>query len=246
MTDPLFLVPDAAQVSGARPGDVVTVTGDEARHAVVVRRVRPGETVYLGDGEGHGIHGEVVQADRQAFAVRVAEVLNAPVPAVRFTVVQALAKGERSDVAIEALTELGVDEIVAWQASRSVVRWEAKADKGLVKWRSAVREAAKQSRRLRVPGVSYETTGQVIERVRRADLAIVLHEGATRWLTDLGWPGAGSVLLIVGPEGGISDDELSVFETAGAHRALVSDAVLRTSTAGTVALAQAHALIRRR
>ncbi len=245
MTDPLFLAPDAARIREARPGHVVMVTGDEARHAVVVRRVRPGETVYLSDGHGHGIHGEVVGADRETLAVRVGEVLTAPVPPVRFTVVQALAKGERSDIAIEALTELGVDRIVAWQASRAVVRWEAKSDKGLAKWRATVREAAKQSRRLRVPEVEYESTRQVLERVRAADLAVVLHESAAAWLSELEFPVAGSVVFVVGPEGGVSDDELATFEAAGARPALVSDAVLRTSTAGPVALAQAQALIGR-
>ena len=244
MTDPLFLVPD--RLVGARAGDVLTVTGDEARHAVVVRRVRTGEWVYLADGHGHGIRGEVVHADRQALSVRVADLVAAPEPAVRFTVVQALAKGERSDIAIEALTELGVDEILAWQASRAIVRWEAKADKGLAKWAASVREAAKQSRRLRVPDVGYATTGEVLERIRAADLAIVLHEGAGTWLSGLTWPERGRVLLVVGPEGGVSDEELAAFDAAGAHQALVSDAVLRTSTAGVVALAQAQALIRRR
>jgi len=245
MTDALFLAPDAARIGEARPGDVVTVTGEEARHAVVVRRVRPGESVYLSDGRGHGIHGEVVGADRDGLAVRVGDVLTAPVAPVRFTVVQALAKGERSDVAVEALTELGVDRIVAWQASRAVVRWEAKSDKGLLKWRATVREAAKQSRRLRIPEVEYASTRQVVELVRAADLAVVLHEGAGGWLSDLRFPSEGTVLFVVGPEGGISDDELAAFGAAGARTALVSDAVLRTSTAGPVALAQAQALIGR-
>lgn len=240
MTDALFL----AAVDGARVGDLVTVEGDEGRHAVSVRRIRVGETVFVSDGEGHGIHGEVVETGKSVLHVRVNEVLTAPVRPVRYVAVQALAKGDRAELAVETMTEVGIDEIVPWRSSRAVVKWDAgeRGTKQLGRWQSTAREATKQSRRLRMPVVSQPaTTAEVCERIRHADAAFVLHESAAGPLADQSVPTAGEVLFIIGPEGGISPDELTVFTEAGAVAVLVADAVLRTSTAGVVALAQLQA-----
>jgi 16S rRNA (uracil1498-N3)-methyltransferase len=137
------------------------------------------------------------------------------------------------------MTEMGVSEIVPWQATRSIVRWsEERAARSLTKWRSTVREAAKQSRRLSVPQVSEPlTTRWLAERVTNADLALLLYEEADESITEVDLPAAGTVLIIIGPEGGISDDELDQLTRAGARQVSISDGVLRTSTAGVVALA---------
>lgn len=240
MTDALFLAP----VAGTAVGDLVRVDGDEGHHAVTVRRIRPGEQVLLADGHGHGVRGVVEHISRAEMAVRVTEVVREPERAHRWTAVQALTKGTRAGLAIEAVTELGVDEVLAWPAARSVVRWDAKTDVGLAKWRATVREAAKQSRRLAVPAVELATTEQVIERIRRADLALVLDGAAGVPLHAVEVPGGGEVLFIVGPEGGITPEELGRFRQAGAYTVRIARDVLRASTAGVVALAQLQALAR--
>lgn len=238
MTAPLFLAEDLADPLPA-PGAELLLGGDEGRHAAVVRRITAGEAVLVSDGHGRGVRGRVLDASKAGLRLEVVEQLSAPEPARRIVVVQALAKGDRSELAVEMLTEVGVSGIWPWQASRSIVRWSAeRAEKGLSRWRSTAREATKQSRRLRVPELRpVLTTPQLCAALAEADLALVLHEEATTQLRDVALPERGTVVVVVGPEGGISADELESFAAAGACPVLVSDAVLRTSTAGVVAVA---------
>ena len=222
-----------------RLGDTFLLDGPEGRHAAAVRRIRPGETVVLTDGLGRAITGPVVGAGKQSVTVEVAEQLVEPAPAVRFVVVQALAKGDRGELAVEVLTEVGVTEVVPWQAARSIVRWSGERGvKGLARWRSTAREAAKQSRRLWAPTVAepIDTAG-LAARIAAADVALLLHEDATTPLAAVAPPTAGEVLLVVGPEGGISPDELAALTAAGGRPTLLTPYVLRTSTAGVVACA---------
>ena len=235
MSDALFL----ARFDHVRIGGIVEVTGDEARHAVVVKRTRPGESVLLADGAGRAVRGRVVAAEKNRLALEVTELLASPPRAHRFVVAQALAKGDRSELAVEIMTELGVDEILAWQASRSIVRWQGeRGAKSLGRWAATAREATKQSRRFRIPEVSAADTSRVVERIGAAELALVLHESAEKTLSRVNLPEAGEILLIVGPEGGISPDELERFQQAGAVPVRISDGVLRTSTAGAIAIGQ--------
>ena len=238
MTDALYLAP----IGGATVGDVVQVTGDEGRHAAVVKRTRVGESLLIADGRGKAVRGEVVEVTKQSVAVRVAELLVEPVHPHTWTVVQGLAKGDRSDIAVEAMTELGAGRIIAWQAARSVVRWDGKVDKGIAKWQATAREATKQSRRFRVPEIDYLTSAQLRVLIGEAALTLVCHEDATEPLARVQLPPVGEVVVIIGPEGGISPEELSAFEAAGARLVSLGDGVLRTSTAGLVALAQLQAL----
>lgn len=243
MTQALFL----ADLHDPSIGDAIHLTGEEGRHAAAVRRIRVGETIMISDGAGTGVRGPVIATDKSSVTVEVAEVLHSDHPAVRYHVVQALAKGDRSEAAVEMLTEVGVDRIIPWQSSRSVVRWTTdREERQLGRWRSTAREATKQSRRLRVPIVTAAmTTRELVELIPSASIALVLHEAATDTPRRLPLPEEGDVLVIVGPEGGLTDDEVAAFSAAGAHPVLISDGVLRTSTAGVVALAQLQALQRR-
>ena len=238
MTEPLFLLDDLTDplpVTGAR----IVLAGDEGRHATVVRRIRPGEMIVIGNGRGLGVRGAVIEVRGSGLVVEVVDHLSSSGEPRCFVAAQALAKGDRSELAVEMMTEIGVNEIVPWQASRSIVRWSPdRAARSLAKWRSAAREAAKQSRRLDVPQVSEPVdTRQLAQRAASADLALVLHEEAHESIAEVDLPTAGTVLIIVGPEGGISREELGELTGAGARPVSISDGVLRTSTAGVVALA---------
>lgn len=236
MSDPVFLH-DTLGSPGV--GDTVTLGGEEGHHAATVRRMAPGERIVVADGGGRGVAGTVSVVRRASLDLVVEEVLTSPEPEPRYVVVQALAKGEHGERACAMLTEVGVAEIVPWQASRSIARWTAeRRDKGRARWAGAVREATKQSRRLRVPTVAeLARTDDVCARIQAAAFAVVLHEEATEPLAMVERPAAGEVVIVVGPEGGISSDELAAFVAAGAHVVSLGEGVLRTSTAGVVALA---------
>ena len=218
MTDALYLG-DADRVRAASLGSAFTLDGDEGRHAATVKRTRPGETVLVSDGEGTGVR------------------------------VQGLAKGDRGELSVELLTEVGVHQLVAWQSRRSIVKWDAKAGKALAKWQSTAREAAKQSRRLRVPVVHPEviTPRTLIAHLTEVGgLVLVAHEEATTPLSKVDLPESGPVTVLIGPEGGISPEEVAELEAIGARTVLISDGVLRASTAGAVALVQLKMLEERR
>jgi 16S rRNA (uracil1498-N3)-methyltransferase len=217
----------------------VELTGDEARHATVVRRIRVGEQVALTDGAGTTVVGAVSATSKSSLTATVAEVVQAPFESPRLVVVQAIPKGDRGERAVEMLTEVGVDVIVPWAASRSVAVWRGdRAAKSLAKWRSTAREAAKQSRRAWFPSVAEMAgTSDVVDLLRDAALAVVLHEAGEKPLAALDVPSAGDVVVVVGPEGGISDEELEAFASVGAEPLKLGRSVLRTSTAGVAAAA---------
>jgi len=231
---PLFLV-DAARLAA----DHVVLDGPEGRHAATVRRIRPGERVDLADGSGLVCEFVVAAAGRDVLELVVRRRYELPQPQPRLVVVQALPKGDRGELAVELMTECGADVIVPWAAARCVPRWDGpRGAKALDRWRSHAREAAKQARRPRVPEVCpLADTSQVLARAARAALAVVLEAGAAQPLAALDVPASGEVLLVVGPEGGLTPEELAGFAGVGAVRARLGPEVLRTSTAGAAALA---------
>jgi 16S rRNA (uracil1498-N3)-methyltransferase len=231
-TPPLFFVDHLPAAPRVR------LDGDEGRHAARVRRLAVGEAVLVADGLG-GIADCVVAAvlpDGLELDVLDWRTLASPDPFV--IVVQALPKGDRAELAIELMTELGVDEIVPWAASRSVVQWrDGRESKALEKWRRTAREAAKQSRRPRVPVITESaSTAEVAARLTKGH-GLVLHEGADDPLATAALPAAGEIVIVVGPEGGLSEEELAAFVAAGAQTVRMGEPVLRTSTAGGAALA---------
>jgi 16S rRNA (uracil1498-N3)-methyltransferase len=233
---PVHHVPTLA---GVAAGAEVSVEGDEAHHAVAVRRLRVGEQVVLTDGAGTTVTGPVSSTGKRVFTLTAASVTvhDPVVPAV--VVVQALPKGDRGELAVEVLTEIGVAEVVPWAAARSVAVWKGeRAAKSLARWRSTAHEAAKQARRPWFPAVAeLASTADVVRLLAAADLAVVLHEDATEPLATLPVPAAGRILVVVGPEGGLAPEELESFAAAGAVPVRLGSEVLRTSTAGVAAVA---------
>ncbi|WP_313813776.1 16S rRNA (uracil(1498)-N(3))-methyltransferase [Glutamicibacter sp.] len=247
MSNHSFVI-DPQQAESARVGDVLELTGPEAHHAVAVKRTQVGEHLDLLDGRGLRLIVEVLGASNQLLSVRVIERVEEPPPAHPTTLIQALSKGDRDLQAVESAVELGVWSVRPWQADRSIVRWNAgKVEKAMAKWRSLVRSAQKQSRRSYEPDVldpmgSKALAQKIQEHTDSGDLVLVLHEQAkesvasvcSAWIADA--PERTGVVLIVGPEGGISDAELAAFEQAGAKLGLLGRHVLRASTAGPSAL----------
>lgn len=221
----------------AAVGDLVSLTGAEAKHAAVVRRLRVGEAITIGDGGGVWLSGIAEEVSPSRVEVRVSERTVQGAASPRIVLVQALAKGDRDELAVQAACELGVDEIVPWQASRSVSRWEgAKAVKGRERWASIVREAAKQAHRAWIPAVAAPATTTQLAAIAAEARMLLLDPSASSRLSDIE-PDGRDVVLVVGPEGGIAPEELARLEAAGAERVLLGDTVLRTSTAGPAAIA---------
>ncbi len=239
MTNPVFLL-SAEVLRDAVPGADVTVAGDEGRHGVTVRRLRVGESVDLVDGAGRRAAGTVAATGARDFTVSVLTVMDEPEPQTRLTVVQALAKGDRAESAVEMLTECGVDRIVPWAAHRSVSVWRGeRASKGANRWRAVAAAATKQSRRSRVPTIGeLADSERVAQLLAGARLGLVLHEEAAARLSRLEPPAdSGDVVIVVGPEGGITPEELARFDSVGALTVRLGESVLRTSTAGVAAAA---------
>ncbi|MXM62016.1 16S rRNA (uracil(1498)-N(3))-methyltransferase [Streptomyces sp. HUCO-GS316] len=239
MTAPVFVVEHVRADSGGQ----YVLDGPEGRHAVSVKRLRPGEAVVLTDGAGRWAEGEVVAAEgKDRLVVRMSEVSEEPEAQPRITVVQALPKGDRGELAVETMTETGVDAIVPWAAARCITQWRGERGlKALAKWRATAREAGKQSRRVRFPEVADAATSrQVAALLAKADFAAVLHEDREYGSVPLATaelPSSGEIVLVVGPEGGVSPEELELFGQAGAGAYRLGPTVLRTSTAGTAATA---------
>jgi len=229
----------------ADAGGRLSLTGAEAKHAATVNRTRVGESVLVGNGRGLLVSGTVAGATSAELTIDVESVSRIERPAPAITLVQALAKGDRDELAIQAATELGVDAVVPWAASRSVSRWEgAKVAKGRERWATIVREAAKQSIRAWTPEVGELATTKQVAALTAGARVLVLEPDADAPLTVIE-PDGRDLVLVVGPEGGIAPQELDAFRAAGAEFVRLGATVLRTSTAGPAALAVLNAALHR-
>ncbi len=235
MSLPLFLV------ESLPVGERYRLDGAEGHHAATVQRLRSGERLLLGDGRGSLVEASVTEVGRGVLDLDLGARRSVPAPDPRLVVVQGIAKGDRGELAVQAMTEVGVDAIVPWAAARSVARW--RDERPLHRWRATAREAAKQARRAWVPSVEPATT--TAELTRRPGVVVVLHEESTVQLSTMDLPGSGEITLIVGPEGGVAPEELAAFTAAGALTARLGDEVLRTSTAGVAALCLLATRLRR-
>jgi 16S rRNA (uracil1498-N3)-methyltransferase len=231
---PLFLVPPGDLTTGT-----ITLSGPEGHHAAAVRRVRQGERADVGDGAGTVATCTVMSVTRDSVTLEVETVRQVPPPDPRITVIQALPKGDRGELAVELMTEVGVDTIVPWSAHRSVARWQGdRGARSLEKWRSTARESSKQSRRPWLPEIPpLASLADVAKRTRSATRAVVLEADAESALSTVALPANGEILLVIGPEGGITPDERTALGEAGAEEARLGPTVLRTSTAGAAAAA---------
>ena len=236
MAPPVFLI-DPAVVPDAQGR--VTLEGDEAHHAARVARLRVGESVDLVDGQGRRLHGEVMAVSRDRVDVAIHREDHEPQPSPRIVVVQALAKGDRAEHAVSAMTEVGVDVIVPWSAQHCVATWAGeRVEKGPARWRTTARASAKQARRSRLPVISpLHATTDLDSWIRGSALAVCLDESADQPVATLDIPDEGDIVLLVGPEGGISPAERERLASLGAVTGRLGPSVLRTSTAGAVAAA---------
>jgi len=235
MVEPLFYKEDLQ----AAVGSVVTLSGPEAKHAVSVRRMQLGEAVQLTNGLGLRVKGTVSATSSSSLELKVSEVISESKPDLEITLVQALAKGDRDELAIQAATELGVFSVIPWQAARSISRWDSvKEVKARARWQQIVNEAGKQSLRAFWPEVRPSvSTADLVKVLGEFDLVLVLDVTGSQFLSALELPKQGSIAIVVGPEGGIAADELEVLAGAGALLVSLGANMLRTSTAGPAVIA---------
>lgn len=247
----LFLREDLEPAQVEASG-VASISGAEAKHAVTVNRTRIGERIAIGNGRGLMVTGPVIRADAAELAIQAELIENVQPATPRLVLVQALAKGGRDEMAVQASTELGVDAVIPWAAARSVSRWEgAKVAKGQERWASIVREASKQSIRAWLPEVTALFSSKDLEKLAAVSQMLVLEPSAdfalTEWQPADREPGHDplDIVLVVGPEGGIAPNELERLQAAGATLVRLGSTVLRTSTAGAAALSVLNARLGR-
>jgi 16S rRNA (uracil1498-N3)-methyltransferase len=222
-------------------GQIYTFDNEDALHAIRVLRTGPGEVFWLSDGKGSFSTVKAIEVAKKSMQCEVLESEFQEPLDIEYTVIQALPKGDRLKACAQLLTEAGADRLVFWSSARSI----GKADKTLDKLDVTVREASKQARRFRIPEiVGPLTTAQVIDEIARTDIAFLFHESATSKLSAITAPKVAKALIIIGPEGGITDEELEAFTSSGAKIALMGRPIFRSAHAGIAGLAAVQTLLK--
>ena len=242
MVEPLFISPIP---SDTQTGSKIRIAGAEAKHATSVRRLQIDEAIAVSDGQGKKVRGKVSQLSKDFLEMEVASVESVERPKPQLILVQALAKGDRDEMAVQACTELGIQTVIPWQSERSVSIWKPeKQDKHRLRWQSIATEAAKQSLRPFIPEVERVLgTSELVERLKQFDLTLVLDPTSSTPLTSVSLSGHQSIAIVVGPEGGISPQELEQFRAAGFSLAALGSGILRTSTAGVAVVSYLQATL---
>jgi 16S rRNA (uracil1498-N3)-methyltransferase len=242
VVEPLFISPIP---SDTKTGSKIRIAGAEAKHAMSVRRLQVGEAIAVSDGQGNKARGKVSQLSKDFLELEVESLLKIERPTPKLVLVQALAKGDRDEMAVQACTELGIQTVIPWQSERSVSIWKPeKQDKHRVRWQTIATEAAKQSLRPFIPEVEQVLgTRELAERLKQFDLTLVLDPTSTTALTGISVAGHQSIAIVVGPEGGISPEELEVFRSAGLSLVGLGSGILRTSTAGVAVVSYLQATL---
>jgi len=242
VVEPLFISPIP---SDTKAGSKIKIAGAEAKHAMSVRRLQVGEPIAVSDGQGQKARGKVSQLSKDFLELNVESVENIERPKPQLILVQALAKGDRDEMAVQACTELGIQTVIPWQSERSVSIWKPeKQDKHRLRWQSIATEAAKQSLRPFIPEVERVLgTSELVERLKQFDLTLVLDPTSSTPVTSVSLSGHQSIAIVVGPEGGISPQELEQFRAAGFSLAALGSGILRTSTAGLAVVSYLQATL---
>jgi 16S rRNA (uracil1498-N3)-methyltransferase len=242
VVEPLFISPIP---SDTKAGSKIKIAGAEAKHAMSVRRLQVGEAISVSDGQGNKARGKVSQLSKDFLELDVESVESIERPKPQLILVQALAKGDRDEMAVQACTELGIQTVIPWQSERSVSIWKPeKQDKHRLRWQTIATEAAKQSLRPFIPEVEQVlATGELTERLKQFDLTLVLDPTSSTPLTSVSLLGHQSIAIVVGPEGGISPEELGQFRSAGLSLVGLGSGILRTSTAGVAVVSYLQATL---
>ena len=242
MVEPLFISPIP---SNTKAGSKIKIAGAEAKHAMSVRRLQIGEAISVSDGQGQKARGKVSQLSKDFLELNVESIESIERPKPQLILVQALAKGDRDEMAVQACTELGIQTVIPWQSERSVSIWKPeKQDKHRLRWQTIATEASKQSLRPFIPEVERVLgTSELVERLKQFDLTLVLDPTSSTSLTSVSLSGHQSIAIVVGPEGGISPEELGQFGSAGLSLVGLGSGILRTSTAGVAVVSYLQATL---
>ena len=226
--------------------NLIEVSGDEAHHAIKVLRINIGEEILISDGAGNWVRASVENIEKKTFAAKVLERGFQQEKSPRLIVVQGLPKSDRVKDAIEILVESGVDLIIPWQADRSISKWQKDS---LDKWKNAAVAATKQSRRFRKPEIiDGLSLSQLLEIESENSAILVMHESAETKLSQVvtsKFADMSEIIIVIGPEGGISESELELLQSVGAHIVGLGPEVFRSAHAGGAALSAVSALIGR-